>query len=126
VAGVLGAGTVVIPRLVSAGLGVWLLAAPDVLGYGDVASTVHRVAGAVVASVAIMAIWEVLRALRWVNAVFGAGLVVAALVLDAPAAARAGGLLAGLGIVALACVRGPLRASYGGGWRMLVARRGRA
>ncbi len=107
-------------RLINAALGVWLMAAPAVLGYDGVASTNHRIVGPIVAAFAIIAIWEVTRALRWINAALGAWLVVAPLVLGYPALdVLINSLVVGLLIVTMATVRGKLTQQFGGGWSAL-------
>ena len=81
-----------------------------------------RIVGPLVVSTAIVAIWPFLRAMRMVNAVLGAAMVLAPLVLRPfagyPAAATASAIVAGLAITALALVRGDLgEHRFGGGWR---------
>lgn len=107
-------------RLINTALGIWLMAAPAVLGYGGVASTNHRIVGPIVAAFAVIAIWEVTRSLRWINVPLGAWLVVAPLVLGYPALdALINGLVVGLLIVAMATVRGNITQQFGGGWSVL-------
>ncbi len=62
-----------------------VLAVAAVLGYGGVASTDHRIVGPIGAAFAVIAIWEVTRPLRWIEAPPGAWRVVAHLVLGYPA-----------------------------------------
>jgi hypothetical protein len=114
----------VIPRLVNAALGIWLMAAPAVLGYsttGSAAGSVDRTVGPLVASTAIAAIWPEIRPLRWVNVVLGGWMVVAPLVLgwfvDYPTVAVVNSIVVGAAVTGAAFVRGPVDARFGGGWR---------
>ncbi len=108
------------PRLAAAALGVWLMAAPAVLGYGGAASTSQRIAGPIVAAIAVVAMTEATRPLRWANLVTAAWLVVAPAVVAHDGTAAAVSMAAGALVGALACVRGRRRARLGGGWRAIV------
>ena len=66
-------------RLVNAGLGLWLMAAPAVLGYGAPAEINDRIAGPIAATFAIIAITGATRPARRVNAAVGAWLLIAPL-----------------------------------------------
>lgn len=111
------------PRLVSVAIGVWLMAAPAVLGYSGVtaAEASDRIVGPLVVSNAIVAIWPELRPLRWVNATLGTWLLVgvpaAAVLVDWPVPAVVNSLLCGAVTVVTARVRGELDTRFGGGWR---------
>jgi hypothetical protein len=104
-------------RLASAALGIWLMAAPAVLGFGGVPADVHRVVGPLVASFAVISMSEVTRPLRWCNAALGALLAVAPALVSHPALASVDALSVGALLVALARVRGPIRHEIAGGWR---------
>lgn len=94
-------------------LGVWLMAAPAVLGYGAAAATSDRVAGPIIASVSLVAASAIARGLRWLN------LLPAAWLLGFPTDALVSSVAVG-GVVALLTPLGradPDR--YGGGWRAL-------
>src|SRR5687767_1665798 len=64
-------------QVAATAVAMWLMAAPAALDYTGAAATSDRVVGPIAASVACMAIWPVLRSLRWVNVVLGAWLVAA-------------------------------------------------
>ena len=101
-------------------VGVWLEAAPAVLGYGGPAATSDRVAGPVMIAIALVALSRVTRAVRWLNLATGAWLVVAPWLLGFPAGALASSAVAGV----LALVLAPRGRSdpgrFGGGWRALL------
>ncbi len=64
-------------RLLSAAAGIWLMTAPAVLRYSNPAQTNDRIIGPIVASISIIAIWQVTRAIRWLNLPLGAWLILA-------------------------------------------------
>ncbi|MEX2584345.1 MAG: hypothetical protein WD766_13835 [Gemmatimonadota bacterium] len=109
-------------RLLNAGLGVWLMAAPAVLGYGAPASTSDRLVGPIAASFAIIAIWEATRAVRRVNSAAGVWLVIAPFLLGFGRTAMINSMLVGISMLILSRVRGEVSGSYGGGWRALWRR----
>lgn len=100
-------------------LGLWLMAAPDVLGYRGAAGVNDHILGPIAASAACVALWEVTRAVRWVNLPIGLWLIAAPWVLGYGAAPRLNSLAVGLPLVAFAAVRGELRQRFGGGWSAL-------
>lgn len=108
------------PRVGSALIGVWLMAAPSVLGYGGVAATNDRIAGPTAAAIAIVAMSQVTRAFRWLNLVIGAWLLLAPWILGYPPSALASSMVSGLALAGLASLRGRVDRRYGGGWRSLV------
>lgn len=105
-------------------LGVWLLLAPGALNYGDPASSVERVIGAIVIFVAAFAIHEVTRPVRFVNVVLGLTLLIAPwgyAYRSVPAVAVS--VLVGMMLLALALIRGRGAHQYAGGWSALWSRR---
>ncbi|MGH7464575.1 MAG: SPW repeat domain-containing protein, partial [Longimicrobiales bacterium] len=113
--------TVPWPLLVSALLGIWVLGSPDLLGTeGPVANSSH-IAGALVTTVAVTAMAEVGRALRFVNIPLAAWIAIAPWLLgDATTAGRWSGLLVGIMLIALSIPRGAVRERYGGWQRYVV------
>ena len=107
-------------RIASALLGVWLMAAPAVLGYVGPARTSDRIAGPVAATIAIVAIWEVTRPMRWANLVIAVWLVIAPAVLGYHLAAAIDSIAVGVLLAALTFVRGTVRQRFGGGWSALI------
>ena len=104
-----------------AGLGVWLLFAPSAFGV-DIrsgAADVAHIGGAFVVVVAVIAMAEVVRALRLLGV--AAGLGVAALVfLTGPGAGYAAALVVtGLAVAALSVPRGSIHETYGD-WHQLT------
>jgi hypothetical protein len=94
--------------VVSALVGVWLMFAPSVFATQDRAADSDHVAGAVVVTVSVIVMAEVIRAGRFLNVLLGLWVAIAPWILNgANSAARWNGLVAGLLITALALPRGP-------------------
>ena len=111
-------------RLVSTALGLWLMAAPAVLGAGPPVSTVDWIVGPIVASAAWVSLWEITRSLRWVNLPLGLWLATAPFVLGYPLIPLLNSLVVGLALAALSFVRGKTTQRLGGGWASLGPGRG--
>lgn len=103
-------------RWVSVAFGVWLMAAPALLGYAGVVADVHRVVGPVTASFAFIAVWQHMRLLRWMNIPLGAALLVVPWTFGFDSTATLNSLVVGLVLITLALVRGPVEQRFGGGW----------
>jgi hypothetical protein len=108
------------PRIANALIGIWLLAAPAVLGYEGAQATNDRIVGPLAASFAIIAIWDATRSLRWMSAVLGGWLLLAPWLLGGGTAATVNSTLCGLLLVAFALLPGPPTARMGGGWRAVL------
>lgn len=107
-------------RLLAVAAGLWLMAAPAVLGYGTPAATSDRIAGPIGAAFAFVALWAITRALRWVQVPVGAWLVLAPLVLGYPADAAASSVISGLVLLGTAFVGHSAADQFGGGWASLT------
>ncbi|SFQ71377.1 SPW repeat-containing protein [Amycolatopsis arida] len=104
------------PHFLLAAAGVWLMAAPAVLGYGDPAATSDRIAGPALAAIGFLAGFQITRGLRWLNLGTGAWLVVAPWLLGFPAAATVNSVVIGVAALVLAPWGKPDQRRYGGGW----------
>jgi general stress protein CsbA len=107
-------------RFASLALGLWLMAAPAILGYGPLASDNDRIVGPLAVSVAIIAISEVTREVRWVSIPLGLWLLAAPWLLGYGLAPTINSLVVGLLLIALAFVRGAVEERFGGGWSSLL------
>lgn len=107
-------------RLAASALGIWLMAAPWVLGYLPPARHNDSIVGPLIVSFAFVAVWEVTRGLRWLTVPLGLWLLVAPWILGAPPAATINEMLVGAAVAALAFVPHPRKERYGGGWTTLL------
>lgn len=108
------------PRLVNILLGVWLLVAPAILGYDGPAAKNSWIVGPLAASFAVIAIWEATRPLRYMNVLMGLWLLLAPWVLQFESTlALWNSLIAGVLMIPVALVRGPIHQRFGGGWSAL-------
>jgi hypothetical protein len=104
-------------------LGVWLTAAPGVLGLGDPARANFHVVGPLVAMFALTAAYRVTRPVRWANLPLGVWLVVAPWVLGyAGGPETAWSVAVGLAVIGLSLIRGAMTKRFGGGWSALWRR----
>jgi hypothetical protein len=110
--------------VIEALIGVALMVAPALFGYGGAAADVQRVIGPVVACLAVVGFWETTRGLRWGVLAAGAALLVAAPLAGGGSAALAGGLSAALALLVLPWLGGHTEGRYGGGWRALLGTKG--
>lgn len=115
-------------RLLNVAFGVWLMFAPEVLGYWLTAPAPgqnDRVVGPLVISFAIAAIWPEIRPLRHLNTLLGLWLAVSPAVfaglftLEVPLAAIVNSVVVGVFVTAVSLDRGKVDARFGGGWRSL-------
>jgi hypothetical protein len=106
----------VIPQLINIAIGLWLMAAPAVLGYGRPASVSDHVVGPLVATFACIALWEATRAVRRINLPLGLWAIVAPWALGAPMGGKVNGVLCGIAVAALSCFGGRIQQQFGGGW----------
>ena len=109
-------------QLLNTALGIWLMAAPDVLGFDGIAATHHHILGPLVASSAFVAVWEVLRPVRWVNVPFGLWLLLAPWAFDFTPDAALNSIVVGLLLMTFARIGDGVAQKYGGGWKVLFQR----
>lgn len=98
----------------SAAVGLWLMASPSMFGTVDRAADSDNIVGALVVTVAIIALAEVGRAARFVNVAFGAWLVAAPWLLSGgTTTATWNDVAAGVALILLSLRRGPVGERYG-------------
>jgi len=98
----------------SAALGVWLMFAPAVFGTQGRAADSDHIVGAVILTVSVIAMAEVVRAGRFINLLLGAWLIAAPWLLSgASAVAKWNGMMSGAVLMLLSLPRGPVRERYG-------------
>jgi uncharacterized membrane protein len=100
--------------LLSIALGVWLMFAPAVFGTTGRAADSDHLVGALIVTFAAIAIAEVGRAVRFINLLFGAWLVVAPFLLAGfTTAAMVNGVVVGVALGILSLPRGKIHGRYG-------------
>jgi hypothetical protein len=109
-----------IARVVACLVGIWLMAAPAILNYHGPAQINDRICGPLIASIALIALWEVTRELRWLHAVVGFWLMSAPLVLHYIAWwTVVNSIVCSVILVISAVIPGAKNHSFGGGWSVL-------
>lgn len=103
-------------------LGVWLMIAPAVLGYGGAGAVDHRIVGPLAAATGMVAAWGATRRLGRLNVVFGASLIVTPWLAGFAAGASWNSVAAGWALALLALVDGDPRRRFDGGWAVLLRR----
>ena len=110
-------------RLVGALLGGWLVISPAVLGYSGLgAANNDHIVGPVVLCASIVAIWPVMRPLRWLGLAAGAWLLAAPWLLFRwyGSLPTINDLAVGVLLIILAFLGGKAEKSFGGGWLSLL------
>ncbi len=101
-------------------LGVALLASPLWLGADGPIYFSHHVAGCLAITVGVMAMAEITRAIRFLNAAIGAWIVVSPFVLGADALNTVAAVILGLVLIGLSLPRGKRGEETYGGWDRLI------
>lgn len=103
-----------ITLVLSAALGLWLMFAPTVFGTVDAAADNSRFVGALIITIAVIVMAEVVRIGRFLNALLGLWLVIAPWLLSgASVAAMTNTVAVGLAVIILSIPRGAVREHYG-------------
>ena len=102
-------------------IGLWLMLAPAILGYGGVAADSVYIAGPVIATFSITALWECTRGLRKWNYVPAVWLLMAPWILGYHDIREAlwNDSLCGLLVIFLSSIRGKMHRTFAGGWASL-------
>lgn len=107
--------------LASTAIGLWLMAAPAVLNAAPPAAHSDHLIGALVVTVAVIALADVGRAIRFVNVLFGAWFIAAPWILGgASTGSTWNDVIAGIALILLSLPRGPVRECYGPWTRAIV------
>ena len=107
-------------RILNSILGLWLMIAPGILGFGPAASDNGHIIGPVVITFAIIAMWEATRVLRKWNYPLAIWLLLAPWVLQYDSTiAIMSDVLTGVCILIFVSVKGNVEKTYGGGWSSL-------
>ena len=102
-------------------LGVWMMLAPWAMGTEGAAAESNQVAGALVVTVSVVAMAEVVRAARLLNVLLGLWLAAAPWLIGAVASgATSNNVIVGLAVILLSLPRGKIREHYGGWDKYIV------
>jgi hypothetical protein len=107
-------------QLLSALVGIWLMASPSILDYDDPARTNDWIVGPLAASLGIIAASKVNRSLRWTLLPLGLWQIVGPWVLGFATTPTINATLTGLILIACSQLGGQVATRYGGGWRALL------
>jgi hypothetical protein len=110
------------PLAVATVLGLWLLAAPTVFDVDITtgAADVAHVGGAAVVVVSVVAMGEILRALRWLGVLIGPAIAVLVWLTTAGTGYATAVTVTGVLVTGLALPRGRVRERYAGWQRLIV------
>lgn len=95
------------------GIGIWVMASPEVLGYDGTIADNNQFSGAIIVSLAIISMSAVARSLRFIHLLLGLWLAIAPLLFAAPAAAVWNGIVAGVMLMLLSFPKGKMEGSRG-------------
>ncbi|MEX0967418.1 MAG: SPW repeat protein [Bacteroidia bacterium] len=105
---------------INAILGVWLMASPEVLGFGNPVADNAHIIGPVIVTFAVVAWWECTRVVGKYNLALGAWLLIAPWILGYDHNfAIVNDMATGALVIAFSLVKGKIKHSYGGGWSAL-------
>lgn len=96
-------------------LGIWIMAAPEVLGFSGAIADSNHLVGAIIVTFAVIAMSEVGRTLRYINILFGLWLIAAPWILGTDNnAALWNGVIAGAILIPLCLPKGKVEDKRGG------------
>ncbi len=111
------------PRIINIVLGLWLMIAPALLGYGKAAADNGRICGPIIITFALIALWEATRTVRLWNLPVALWLLASPWVLGhGDTEATVSDMATGVCVLLLALVRGRVEQRFGGGWKALMER----
>jgi short-subunit dehydrogenase len=106
--------------IISVFIGIWIMIAPGLFQFEPAASTNHFIVGPLVVTAAVVAIWDVNRAVRFLNVIMGIWLALSPLLLSymTPQATWIS-IISGILLITVSLIKGKIKHSYGGGWKVL-------
>lgn len=107
-------------QIINIFVGLWLMVAPSLLHYNQVASNTGHIAGPLITTFAITALWDINRQARWLNIPIAAWLLIAPWVQDYPPFSAISDSVAGIIVIICSLIKGRIKYNYGGGWRSLL------
>jgi len=101
-------------------LGIWLMTAPTILGYGSAASNNGHIVGPLIVTFSTISLWEATNTVRMWNYPFALWLLLAPWILGYNlSVAMVSDMLVGALVIALSSVKTKMKNRYGGGWSSL-------
>lgn len=108
------------PQIINAALGIWLMAAPGVGGFGKTIADNDQIVGPIIATFAITAIFENTRPVRKFNIPLGVWLLLAPWLLSYEnQLATINDMAVGALVIGFSFIKGKIKHQYGGGWPSL-------
>ncbi len=107
------------PRLHNVVVGLWIMSSPLAFHYGANPSINNEVVGPIVLACALIALHEVTRPVRWVNAFLGVWLLIAPWVLHYGVTPTVNGMCTGALLLCASLVPGRCWMQFDGGWSSL-------
>lgn len=105
-------------QIVNALLGVWLMASPAILGFGNPAANNDNIVGPIIGTFAIVSIWEATRVVRLYNVPMAIWLLLAPWILGYETTAPIiNDMAVGAVVLGLSFVKGTKSQKFGGGWK---------
>jgi len=103
---------------INAMIGIWLMASPAIVNtFSHDAANNNRIFGPLIVAFGVMALWEVLRSVRYVNTGVGIWILFSTILLGYSDLALVTNLIAAVAIIGLSLVRGEQDVmKFGGGW----------
>lgn len=107
--------------LVSTALGLWLMLSPSLFKSTGLAADSNHIVGALITTVAVIVMAEIVRAGRFLNVLFGAWVVAAPWLLSGSGpGAKWNNLIVGVLLILVSIPRGTIREQYGTWDRLIV------
>src|SRR5919106_2393319 len=107
--------------VMSAAVGIWLMFAPAVFGTQAHAADSDHLIGALIVTISVIVMAEVIRVGRFLNVLLGVWLIIAPWLLGgSPASAKVNDVVVGFAVIALSIPRGLIRERYANWNRLIV------
>lgn len=100
-------------------IGLWLMAMPGVLGAGGSFADSNHIAGPLVVTIGIIALWDINKYSIKVNIIAAAWIIVAPLFIGHDTSEAILNIVAGIILIGSALVKRKDKYNYGGGWASL-------
>ena len=100
-------------------IGLFLMFAPSIWLFDKPTSDHHYIVGPLIITNAIIALWEFNRAIRWLNVLIGAWLLVSPFILGSKGIVAGIDIASGILLVLFSLFKGAVQKRYGGGWSSL-------